>query len=173
MTDVRPVHFKIQRILLPVDGSEYSEKLIETAMVIGARSGAHFTLLQVLQPPPPLAFGDGIPVPIQVGEEELGEAKARLDALTRDLRARGYEADSAVVVQGDVAEAIRSYAREASIDLIAMVTHGRSGWKRLVLGSVTDKVMRETSVPIMVLRPDVSGAEVQFSVGSVWSMATE
>ena len=145
----------IHNILLPVDGSEFSESLIQTAVAIGGREKTHYTLLQVIVPTPPLAFADGIGVVTnpEMSAEVQANAAAHLGEIAAGLRALGYSVALEVVLHPDVSSAIRSYATEHAVDLIAMVTHGRGGWKRLALGSVSDSIVRGTSVPILVLHP--------------------
>jgi nucleotide-binding universal stress UspA family protein len=145
----------IHKILLPVDGSEFSESLIQTAVAIGGKENTHYTLLQIIVPTPPLAFADGIGVvtdPV-MSEEVRNHAVDHLGEIASALSARGYSVALEVILHPDVSSAIRSYATEHAVDLIAMVTHGRGGWKRLALGSVSDSIMRGTSVPILVLHP--------------------
>lgn len=144
-------------ILLPVDGSEFSERLIEAAVYIGGVSDTHYTLLQVLLPPPPVMLPEGLMAPMEMvpaWEEARQEALAHLELLAGGLRARGASAHAIVLIDTDVAKAIRSYALGHDVDLIAMVTHGRSGWERMVMGSVSDSVMRGTSVPLLVMHPE-------------------
>lgn len=143
------------RVLLPVDGSAFSEALIATAVAIG-REDAHYTLLRVLLPPPPLSYGDSIatPMPESAIRDLHGDAAVQLLALATRLRAEGLTVDTDIVVHADVASAIREYALRSGVDLIAMVTHGLRGWKRLAVGSVSDRVLRGTAVPLMVLRPE-------------------
>jgi nucleotide-binding universal stress UspA family protein len=145
----------VHNILLPVDGSEFSESLIQTAVAIGGREKTRYTLLQVIVPTPPLAFADGIGVVTnpEMSGEVHANAVAHLGEIAAGLCKLGYTVALEVVVHPDVSSAIRSHAMEHSIDLIAMVTHGRGGWKRLALGSVSDSLVRGTSVPILMLHP--------------------
>ena len=145
----------IRNILLPVDGSEFSESLIQTAVAIGGKENTHYTLLQIIVPTPPLAFADGIGVITEpvMSAEVRAYAAAHLGEVATALRTQGYRVALEVVLHPDVSGAIRSYATEHAIDLIAMVTHGRGGWKRLALGSVSDSIVRGTSVPILILHP--------------------
>lgn len=145
----------IHNVLLPVDGSEFSESLIETAAAIGGFANTRYTLLQVVQPTPALGFADGIAVipDADVTTELRTAAETHLLKVAEELRQRGLSVETAVTVNPDVAASIRAYALDNTIDLIAMVTHGRGGWKRLALGSVSDQIMRGTSVPLLVLHP--------------------
>ncbi len=71
--------------------------------------------------------------------------------MRRKLEAMGIDAQTAVTV-GDPADAVLAYTDEQGVDLIAMATHGRSGWKRWVLGSVAEKVLRASAQPLLFVR---------------------
>jgi nucleotide-binding universal stress UspA family protein len=145
-----------KRVLLPVDGSEFSEALIATAVAIGGVDDTRYTLLRVLLPPPPIGYGDFMSAPLpEYGIKDMhADAALQLVALASRLRAEGLTVDTDIVVHTDVAAAIRTYALRNGVDLIAMVTHGLRGWKRLALGSVSDRIMRDTTVPLVVLHPE-------------------
>lgn len=148
-------HFSAHSILIPIDGSEFSESIIETAIGIGGKENVHYTLLQILMPPPAVGMGDGVPLPVSAdaSDEVRRAAEDHIHTVRDDLRTRGYTVDAVVTVNPDVSTTIRDFAAEIDADLIAMVTHGHSGWRRFVLGSVTDTVMRSTTVPLLVLKP--------------------
>lgn len=147
-------------VLLPIDASEFSENAIESALALGGRSEVKYTLLHALRPPIAVAFADGIPLPLRNNADEEGaDAGNHLAAVAARMRANGYQVSTALVTNADAAAAIREYASANVIDLVAMVTHGLGGWKRLALGSVTDKVLRGNSVPLLVINPLPHGVE--------------
>jgi nucleotide-binding universal stress UspA family protein len=150
-----------RKVLLPVDGTEFSEALIATAVALAGHEDIHYTLLRVLLPPPPVSLGDAIATPLpQYGLDDMrADAEAHLHGLAARLRLEGLTVDTELVVQPDVAAAIREYALRTGVDLIAMVTHGLYGWKRLALGSVSDRILRDTAVPLMVLYPEPKSAQ--------------
>ncbi len=80
--------------------------------------------------------------------DEVKKARATLGELAKKLP--GLEVAVDVISAQDVAAAICSYAEEKGIDLIAMSTHGRTGFRRLVLGSVAEHVLRHSPVPVLV-----------------------
>jgi nucleotide-binding universal stress UspA family protein len=86
------------------------------------------------------------------------EAKAYLEGLAQPLRDKGLNVQCVTLRGLQVGEAIVSYADESNISLIAIATHGRSGLGRLVFGSVADFVLRETGLPILVIKPKKNGA---------------
>jgi len=140
------------RILVPTDGSDPAAAATEHALSIADRFDATVHALYVVDT-------DGI------AHEAPGLG---LDALRDALEAEGEEATTAVVeratargvdvtqsvVEGLAEDAIVDYAESEGIDLIVMGTHGRRGLDRYLVGSVTERVVRRTDVPTLVVRGD-------------------
>lgn len=146
----------IDRVLLPVDGSELAERILPTATAVGRLFGAAYTVLRVVRPPfrPGLAYED---LPVQVDTDVIAEQEQRVaeyvEAVAERLRGEGLSARGRVVHGASPAAEIARVAEEEEIDLVAMATHGRGGLKRLVLGSVADKVLRAGELPVLLHRP--------------------
>ncbi len=144
----------LKRILLPTDFSDSSGQAVRYACEFAARFDAELHLLHVLQdivasvPEPGLAF----PLPGDYMQELQASAEKALDkVLDAD-----WEKDRKVVKttrQGPPFLEIIRYARENDIDLIVMGTHGRSGLAHVLLGSVTEKVVRKAACPVLTVRP--------------------
>ena len=147
--------FHLDNILIPLDRSEESERAIEPALALGQLTGAHYTLLEVLPPLTLVPVPEVTPIAMQqTDHDELrARAAAYLDTVAERLRAHGHRVDTAVVIQPQCAAGILEQAASTDTSLIAMATHGRSGLQRLALGSVADKVLRGTTVPLLLLRP--------------------
>lgn len=153
--ELRPLH-----ILCPLDGSELSRGIIEPALWLGGFSGARVTLLRITLPIPllrPQLIGPGAGREDVLTEEEQARAREEVEQVAAPLRARGVQVETAVVSHGVPAVAILDYAATHAVDLIALATHGRGGWSRLALGSVADKVLRGSLMPVLVYRPPVPG----------------
>jgi nucleotide-binding universal stress UspA family protein len=90
-------------------------------------------------------------------EERRAVAQAYLDRVAERLRTRGLRVQTQVVVGESPAAGVLDVARDRHINLIALATHGRSGLKRLFLGSVADKIVRGTLIPVLVYRPTTNG----------------
>lgn len=144
----------LDHILLPMDGSEFSKQVVGRVLAIAKPLRARITLLRVV--PTARAFGMDPTMP----PPELARARARaaesLDAMAEGLCIHELRVRTAVVADDRPANAIIEYAERHGVGLIAMTTHGRSGLARIVLGSVADKVLRGTSTPLLVYRPDPS-----------------
>jgi nucleotide-binding universal stress UspA family protein len=164
-TAPKVVRFTLDHILIPLDGSAESERAIQPAIALGALTGARFTLVRVVAPLLPIPGAEALPLSKQLADHEAlrASASAYLDHVAARLRARGYSIDTMVVIQPQCAAGIIEQAAVTEANLIAMATHGRSGIQRLRLGSVADKVMRGTSLPVLLLRPNEAGLALPIS----------
>jgi nucleotide-binding universal stress UspA family protein len=149
-----------RHVLIPLDGSELAEAMIPAATALGVVLDARYTLLRVVLPVPfligPQATGPSFTEGGALAAREL--ADGYLHEVAGRLRARGADVATDVVLHTVPALAILDYAATHSVDLIAMATHGRGGWSRLALGSVADKVMRGTMMPVLLYRPAAGAA---------------
>jgi nucleotide-binding universal stress UspA family protein len=147
---------KIREILVPLDGSSLAEAALAPAVAVAGSFDAELVLVQVVSPlsawilfPDTLAGGYDTDV---IALERKG-AQDYLEGLSEDLRQRGTRVRTTVVVGHNVGEALINLAHPERIDLVAITTHGRSGVRRLLLGSVADKLIRASGPPVLVVRP--------------------
>ena len=137
------------RILVPTDGSDIIDAAVDTAFDIAAHHDAAVHFLYVADSNRPNLEADESDVRdslLERGEQVVGDAAAR---------ARERDVESITVVrEGDPASGIVEYADEAGIDLVVIPTHGRTGVSRLFLGSITERVVRESETPVLVVRPE-------------------
>lgn len=145
----------IAKILLPLDGTEVSEGIIDHAAEMGGLFGAAYHLARMV----PFPKGFKSPYPphlIEMNREFLIDAKNAAEAYLQDqaqrLRARGLVVDTAVVEAGQAGHGILTEAEHAGCDFIAMSTHGRGAIARTILGSTADKVVRGAHVPVLLYR---------------------
>jgi nucleotide-binding universal stress UspA family protein len=138
---------RAHHVLIPVDGSELSARILEPAFQLGGLWGAHFTLLHVLPPERPGSRAVDGP------DDPRSFAELVLDELAAPLRARGATIDIAVVEGSVPANTILDFAASNAVDAIAIATRGRGGWERVAIGSVADKVMRGSMLPMLLFRP--------------------
>jgi nucleotide-binding universal stress UspA family protein len=155
-----PPHF-----LIPLDGSPLAEQVLGPAVSLGQPLGARYTLLQVISPVDRLVSeGTGCYLPGEVVVQELkrlegtmrAHAEDYLGRITKDLCARSLAVEARVVSQEEPAVAIGEFAQANAVGIIALATHGRGGFARLFLGSVADKVLRSSAIPLLVCRPSAS-----------------
>jgi nucleotide-binding universal stress UspA family protein len=95
----------------------------------------------------------GIPAvaDMELTERLAGAARERLGALALRM-SRGVDVNTAVVIDSRIARAILDFAEQTAADLVALTTHGR-GASRLILGSIADKVLRGSNLPVLIKRP--------------------
>ncbi len=141
-----------QKILVPLDGSKLAEQAIPYATEL-CKGNTEVTLLQVVHLPLPLAAPDvSMAVPMPDPQELRKEALDYLESIAGELRQQGVDVKTVAVEQDITADAIVKYAAEHDIDLIVMTTHGRSGFSRLVFGSVAESVVRQAPCPVLIVR---------------------
>ena len=135
-----------QKILVPLDGSNCAENVLPMVEKLASELKASIALLRV-------AFAFTFPGmdPTEAELKVVQEAEAYLKNVEERLKAKGFKVDSHVRY-GQDAEEILDHASQKDIDLIAMTTHGRSGVKRFLLGSVAEKVLRYSPKPIFLVR---------------------
>jgi len=141
-----------QRILCPVDFSDFSSKAYEYALSLAKHYEAHLSLLHVVQP-----LAVAYPyyyMPAQMTHlysELVDEARRQLHELAEKHALDAVQPEF-VVEEGFIADAIIGYAASQKIDLIVMGTHGRRGLDRLVIGSITERVIRNAPQPVLAVR---------------------
>lgn len=149
-----------EKILVCLDGSKLAEQILPYATEEALRFHSKVVLLHVV--PEPVIVTPGIPgtggTPVETPrmleqmQKEQNEATAYLDHLAHQLRGRGLSAEP-VIQQGGAGETILNYAEDNDVNLIAIATHGRSGLSRAFFGSVADYVLRNSGLPVLLIRP--------------------
>lgn len=143
---------KIQRILCPIDFSEFSERAYDYAQSLAHHYKAELLLEHVVQPLtapyPYYAFPESIN---QIRSNVREDAEKQLQDFVKAHTRNGTQPEP-IVQEGVVTESIVSLATQRSIDLIVMGTHGRHGFDRLTTGSVTEKVLRKACCPVLAVR---------------------
>jgi nucleotide-binding universal stress UspA family protein len=146
-----------RRILIALDGSPLAEQALELGLALGGFMESQFTLLHVVRPVVSMEDARNWPGQVQVDDhltrQLTDEARCYLEAIAESLRKEGRSVQTQVALQLQPAVAILEEAKERSADLIVLTTHGRSGLKRLLLGSVADKVLRGSTIPVLLNRP--------------------
>lgn len=146
----------MQKILIPLDGSDLAETALDPAIRLAARTGATIFLIAVVSdlPPVPLAAGDGELVSGWFKEEEE-RAQRYLEGVRKGILSKRPEMEVQVhVALGPVARTILAHASESQADLIALTSHGRGAWQRAWLGSIADEIIRKAQRPVLLLRND-------------------
>jgi universal stress protein A len=144
--------FPYKRILCPVDFDEYSADVLKEAAALASSSGATLHILHVVPIKPPLdeAATGGLAVG-EIYEPQLQLARRQIDQM---LAAVPSEVKREVAIDiGRPGDTILDAETKFGVDLVVMATHGRKGLKHLVLGSVAERIVRESRVPVLTIRP--------------------
>jgi nucleotide-binding universal stress UspA family protein len=141
---------KTRKILCPIDFSDCSRRALEEAVHQARRHAADLTLLyvyQVLFAGPEVPLG---PTVLPLGETTRATLLERLTGMVQALDATGIRLQT-LLVAGDPAGAIVDEARSLPADLVVMGTHGRRGFSRFILGSVTERVLHTAPCPVLTV----------------------
>lgn len=147
----------LKSAVVPLDGSRLAETVLPHVIELAKKLGLEIVLARAYQPP--LSAYAGADAPYIPNRDALltlvkEEAGAYLDAKVNELKANGIEKVSSISMFGSGADEIIDLGRNTPDNLIAMCTHGRSGVNRWVLGSVTEKVVRHSGDPVLVIRAE-------------------
>jgi nucleotide-binding universal stress UspA family protein len=141
----------LRKVLIATDGSETAKKAADFGVQIAGLSGAKVCVVYVIDTTPYYS----IPLD-EVWSKEVYEQLEKMgNEITSDVektaKAAGLETES-LVLKGDPAERIVSFAEEQNIDMIVVGSLGKGEFERLVIGSVSEKVVRHAKVPVLVVR---------------------
>ena len=140
------------RILVPLDGSALAEAALPHAQSLASDEKAEIILLRIsVNPAAEFSFSDP-----SIADNLIQELEAETLAYMQLARARLQRAGcrtNFVIRQGPIAETILQVAAEVQADILVMSTHGRSGVKRWLLGSIAERVMRHSDIPVLLIRP--------------------
>ena len=149
-------------ILVPLDGSDLAEQAIPPAEGLARSFDATLHLVQVFSVPRELVsvleVGIGVPPPLDpklslahlIVEAGRSKSQAYLERLAAQLRDKGIKVETEVL-EGIADEEILAYAKERDVDCIVVTTQGLSGLRQFFLGSVTDRLIRSSEVPVVVV----------------------
>lgn len=141
------------KILVPLDGSNFSECILSHVKAVAAGCKVpQVVLLRVVEPWNTTIYEVSQPLLEQAQKEKVANAKDYVAKLAASLGKEGLAIETAVM-EGPAAEVILDYAKKSKADLIMMSSHGRSGVTRWALGSVTDRVVRQSPIPVMIAAP--------------------
>ena len=149
--------YALSRMIVPLDGSELAETVLPYATTLAGRMNLELTLVRVVHDGGD-QFDDGmltLDLLASIDEKAATKAANYLLAVQRRLMRSGSEVDRELL-RGKISSEIAAYAHRTEHCMIALTTHGRSGVSRMLLGSVAEAVVRESGVPVLVVRADTS-----------------
>jgi nucleotide-binding universal stress UspA family protein len=144
---------RIRRVMYPTDFSTASRRAFATAMTLAKRSRATLTIVHVIVPIVPLVPEQYLDTRTwaRIDVQARRWAYARLGRLAARARAAGIRVTS-LLFEGDPSRHIVKAARAMRTDFVVMGTHGRTGFSRLLLGSVAERVIAAVPCPVVVVR---------------------
>lgn len=155
-----------QTLLVPLDGSELASHAIPVATEIARRTGAMLHLALVHDPSAYIPFVPGeVVVPVYDAElvrERRVADQATLDAAVAGVKAQGVRVTGALL-EGTVIESLREYGQQVASELTIMTTHGRGGFERLRLGSVSTEYLARATTPVLLLRGPIARTDSALS----------
>ena len=151
-----------ERIVVPLDGSRLSTQAIPYATEVGKRFGAEIILVRVISPsglaPVPVVQGaDNSNSTDIIQKEEINDvddaayAKRYLINWTQSIKSQGVKVSYEVLV-GNPAKAIMQLSEAQQASLIVMMSHGKGAFRRAIMGSVADEILRHSSIPVLIVR---------------------
>jgi len=143
-------------IIVPLDGSHLAEQVLPHVVHLATQLQSSVVLLRTYTPPTAgyfMAAGSSHPDMAALGEKIKQEAGGYLETKAAELKAEGLSKISSHIVEGHGPEEIIELARRNADSLIALASHGRSGFGRWVLGSVAERVVSYSGIPVLVIRP--------------------
>lgn len=146
-------------IMVPTDCSGFDREAVRVALHLAERSGAKVRLVRVLTTGAFFGAGDSREnhrASVSALKKERDNALTELYALAAECRQAGDVDVTIALESGPVADALEGHARRNDVDLIVISSHGRGGFSRLSLGSVTDSLIRHTTIPVLVVKPPAS-----------------
>ncbi len=152
------VHFEPRRVVTALDLGEPNDEVLETAICLVRRYDAELHLVHVWSPW--VAVGiDAAMVPVATEIAEMARAlEEQLARAAGRARAEQVQRIETALLPGTPWEQIVIYAEQHEADLIVSGTHGRTGLERLLVGSVAERVVRESTVPVLVVPKSAVGA---------------
>lgn len=135
-----------ERILVAVDGSAYSELAVDQAISLGGICNSEIFVVSVVD-----LFPEQIAVAPALVEKMSQDVRQHLDAAKEKVDEAKMPCETIVHIGGNPHEFIVQEAKDRDIDLIVMGTHGRSGFKRVLLGSVAQNVIGHAPCPVLVV----------------------
>ena len=143
----------VKKIVVPTDFSEPAREGFRKACQVAAHFKAALIVVHVNPPVPIIPAGHGaVPFNVKGYKQEMEKvSRDNLDAFVA-TESCGSVSVTPLIREGDVAEEIVRAAEEQAADLIVTATHGYSGWKKFILGSVTEKVVRIAPMPVLTIR---------------------
>jgi nucleotide-binding universal stress UspA family protein len=146
---------RYKKIVVPLDGSGWARRVIPDACDIARMNGSEVILVHIFQTPA-REFIDQLALAGQEGQIDAARAEIEqhLHAVKNELEQQDIAVRAVVLDGGGIVETICAFCAEENVELIIMSTHGRTGLRRLLFGSVARELMECSQIPVMLIQPD-------------------
>ena len=145
---------EVKKILVPVDFSENSVKLLQHAVDTAGKSAASLVVLYVVEG---IDKYSGLSIPhislSEVEKELVQSAQTKMELFLEEHLESSPVPHEGVVLNGDIVDEINNYAAKEGIDMIIMGTHGYKGLEKVLFGSVAERVVKTASCPVLTFNP--------------------
>lgn len=142
-----------RNVMVPVDGSSFSREAVVQGLRIASQSNATLRLVRIGTPSVMHSGPDGFAMETESLRAVHAAELADLYSIAAECRAHSTVNVTASLQQGPVIDSLIGYAKRYSVDLIVMRSHGRKGLARAWFGSIADGLIRESGIPVLVVRP--------------------
>jgi nucleotide-binding universal stress UspA family protein len=147
-------------IMVPVDGSTFWREAVFQGLRLAEKTNAKLRLVRVGSMPFSVAGAETVALESAAWETQRDEMLTQLYRLAAECRANTAVDVTATLEDGPIADSLCGHALRYDVDLIVMATHARRGMARVWLGSVADRLIRETGIPVLVVRPPSLATEI-------------
>lgn len=139
------------KIMVPLDGSTASEEALAAARYLARTGSGEIELVRVQSLPPDLGMNPEYRVPLDVLDRQRQRCLDYLEKVSQQLSEDGYRCRCTVLRGGDCGRIIARAAADSGSDIIVLTSHGRTGFKRALLGSIAERVARLAPCPVMIV----------------------
>ncbi|MFP3063928.1 MAG: universal stress protein [Sulfolobus sp.] len=140
-----------KKILVAYDGSDHAIRALDIAIDIAKKYEAKLDIVEVVDTAALLGMGVA-PIPGEVIQQVYNKAKNDVDSAKSKAQQQGVKEVESVVLEGDPATAVLEYASKNGVDLIVTGSRGLSTFKRIILGSVSTKIVQDSKIPVLVIK---------------------
>jgi len=142
----------LKNILVPFDGSGYSQKAFEKALDIAEKFESKLIVMTVLQSKLSDSAGISLERLQEIQDEEEDGATVMLKKLEEQANDKNVSFSIAIIHNPSSSDGIVTFAEKNNVDLIVMGSHGRTGFKKIVLGSVANGVLEHSKCPVLITK---------------------
>lgn len=140
--------------MVPFDGSGFSQKAFEKGLTISEKFGSQLIVLTVIQSKISDSAGISVERLQEIQDEEDDEATMMLKKLEDQAKAKNVSFSMKIIRNPSTSDGIVNFAHGNNVDLIVIGSHGRTGFRKLVLGSVANGVLSHAKCPVLVTKGD-------------------